>query len=120
MAATSDGGSIDLLSLYSPHLWWAALVFFGVGDVVTTAVGLTTGIAAEVGPLVAPVIDAHGILALVALKTAAFAASYQLWRLVPAPHNLGVPLGLAALGVLVTAWNLLVLSVGAAYTLQVL
>lgn len=107
--STQYGGSgeeaIELLDVSVYHLWGLAIVFFGIGDVVSTVVGLNAGGLAEVGPLVAPIIEAYGLVALIGLKVATFGICYFIWRVTPHPHRLGVPLGLGTLGLLVTAWN---------------
>lgn len=87
------------------ELWILAVVFFGLGDVVTTAVGLSVGHLVEVGPIAAPVIERYGITALVGLKLVAFAVCVAVWRWAPRPSSVGVPLGLATFGILVTGWN---------------
>ena len=92
-------------------LWVAAIVFFGVGDLTTTAIGLGVAGVVEAGPVVGPVIDRYGVAGIGLVKTLVFAGSYGLWRAVPAPHRLGVPLGLAVVGVGVTGWNSLVVAV---------
>lgn len=94
-----------LLDVSSYHLWGVAVLFFGIGDVVSTVMGLNAGGLAEVGPLVAPIIAEYGVVSLIWLKVGTFGICYLLWRFTPSPHRLGVPLGLATLGVLVTAWN---------------
>jgi len=100
----------DALQSASRHVWIVALLAYGVGDLVTTGVGVQTPGVVEAGPLPAYLLDAGGIPVFVALKLAVFAVGFLLWRFVPDPHRLGVPLGLATFGVLVTGWNLLVLS----------
>lgn len=95
------------LDSWSTELWLLAILLFGVGDVVTTAVGLAGGHLVEVGPLAAPVIDHFGLAALAGLKLAAFAVCVALWRNSRRPSAVGVPLGLVTLGVLVTAWNVM-------------
>ena len=64
------------LDSLSPGLWLLAILFFGVGDVATTTLGLSTGALVEVGPLAAPTMERFGFAALVALKALAFAACY--------------------------------------------
>mgnify|MGYP006275828315 FL=1 len=91
-------------------LWLLAVGFFGVGDLVTTAVGLRLSGVVEAGPLVGPLIDRYGVGSLFVLKSLALAGSYGVWRVVPAPHRIGVPLGLAVLGVAVTGWNTVIVS----------
>jgi hypothetical protein len=94
-------------------LWWVTLLFFCVGDVVTTHVGLSMHGVVEAGPLVAPMVREYGLVAMVVLKAATVGLFYGVARAIPEPHAVGVPLGLAIVGVLVTAWNLVVICLGA-------
>lgn len=103
-------GSRTRIDAYAPHLWAAVVAFFVVGDLVTTVVGLTMTGLSEGGPLAAVVYERYGVGALVLMKPVAVAAFYLLWRVVPSPHDVGVPIALAAVGVLATAWNSLLLS----------
>lgn len=102
-------GAVDILTGFTPHLWAVAIVFFGMGDLVTRGVGLTLERAIEVGPVASLVYQQFGFTVLVPLKLATLGVIYLLWRVTPSPHNAGVPLGLATLGVLVTLWNLSIL-----------
>jgi hypothetical protein len=86
-------------------LWVAALLLFGVCDLVTTAVGYPLATVAEAGPLAAPLVGEYGVPALVPLKVATLGTGYLLWRAVPRPQAVGAPLALAVVGGLVTAWN---------------
>ena len=103
--------AVDILVSQERFLWVVAVVFFGIGDLVTTAVGLQLQYVVEAGPVVGDVIRAYGTSAMLWLKVLVFAICYVLWRVVPAPHRVGVPLGLAALGVLVTGWNVFVMGI---------
>ena len=100
-----DAGTIDYLTDLSPHLWAIGIVFFGVGDLATTLVGLHLQRAVEVGVLASVAYEHYGLGAMVPLKAATLAFVYLVWRMVPEPHNIGAPLGIAVLGVLVTLWN---------------
>ena len=91
------------------ELWLLALGFFVVGDLVTTVVGLQGGGVAEVGPVVGPLIETHGLAVMLPLKLLALGVCYLVWRATPDPQSVGVPLGLAVLGILVTGWNLAVI-----------
>lgn len=108
---TTSSPTIDLLNKFRPHLWGCTILFFGVADVVTTSVGLQLGGVAEVGPVVAPFIRQHGLAAMILLKVGTFGVCYLMYRTVPWPYNLGVPLGLAALGGLVSVWNTILISI---------
>lgn len=106
-ADTSNWGEhvVGILNAYSSKFWWLTVVFFFVGDILTTGIGLHVGGVAEVGPLVGPILDRHGLLAMFPLKLAAVGTCYLLWRVAPEPYAVGVPLGLGTFGVLVTSWN---------------
>lgn len=100
----AHAGEIDL------QLWLIAVLFFGVGDLVTTAIGLGVGGVSEGSPIAALLIQQYGPAVMVLPKLVVFGGSYAIWRLVPEPHRLGSPLALAVLGVAVTFWNILVLT----------
>lgn len=111
--AGTDSAAIDVLVDNSRLLWLIGILFFGLGDLLTTSVGLVTGWAAETGPLAAWAITEYGLLTMLPLKLAAFAVAYLLWIGVPDPHRVGVPLALAGLGFVVTLQNILVLTIAA-------
>ena len=108
---TSDNRAIDLLHSFTVELWGTTLLFYVLGDLITTVYGLQTGGVAEVGPVVAPIVAHFGLWTLYPMKFLSLVLAYMLWRLVPAPIDVGVPLGLTALGLLVTGWNIGVLLV---------
>lgn len=97
---------IEILWDVRVELWGLAILFFGVGDLLTTMVGLVNGPIVETGPMVADFLTRFGVIAIVVSKICLFALCLVLYRFVPSPHHLGVVLGLATLGILVTAWNL--------------
>jgi hypothetical protein len=45
------------------------------------------------------------VLALTGLKAVVFVGFFAVWKYVSWPYSVGVPLGLALLGVAVTIWN---------------
>jgi hypothetical protein len=92
-----------------PLVWGLSVLFYGVGDTVTTAVGLADGAVAEAGPVAVRVVGHAGIGGLVALKVGFFFASFGLWYVVRTPGRVAIPLALAVAGVLVTGWNSAVL-----------
>lgn len=67
--------------------------------------GLVLLHAREGGPLVAPLISQHGLVVVLPMKLLALLVCLALWRATPKPYSVGVPLGLAVFGVLVTGWN---------------
>lgn len=103
--------SFDRPRVVSSRLWLVSVLFFGLGDLVTTSIGLGTVGVVETSPVAAALFEQFGFGAIVALKTGTLGGGYGLWRVVPRPHRDGIPLGLASLGVLVTTWNLHVLTV---------
>jgi hypothetical protein len=95
------------------RLWALAFLFFCVGDVATTQVGLSIHGVVEAGPVVAPVLREYGMAAMVGLKAATVGLFYGLAAVLPEPHSIGVPLGLTLVGVSVTGWNLVVIYLAA-------
>jgi hypothetical protein len=91
------------------RLWLVAGLFFGIGDVVLTGIGYGLPGVSEIGPVTALLLEQYGLGVMVALKAATFCGCYLLWKRVPQPHCVGIPLGLAMLGVSVTGWNLYVI-----------
>lgn len=108
MANASDvvGWSVENQSL----LWVAALVFYGVGDTVTTVIGLHMGDIEEVGSVALAAMELGGISAFVAVKTGFITACFVTWYLVGTPGRVAIPLALVVAGVGVTGWNLLMLA----------
>lgn len=93
-------------------LWLLAILTFGVGDLLTTAVGFHVGLM-EANPVYAGLETvAHPLLYALAGKTAFIMLALAAYRLVPKSVSVGIPIGLCAVGVGVTAWNtFLILSV---------
>lgn len=104
------GRTLDALVARASLIWVLALLFYGAGDLVTTLVGFQFPGVAEVGVLAAA-LTPHGAAGFIALKAASFALFGVFWVLIPDPYRIGVPLGLAALGAVVTVWNTVVLLV---------
>ena len=90
--------------------WVVALLFFVVGDAVTTGAGLGVDGVVEAGPVTAPVLDAHGVGGLVFLKLLVVGGALLGWRLIPRPYCVGIPLGLSIVGFFATVWNVHVLA----------
>jgi hypothetical protein len=90
-------------------LWCVAVVAYGVGDLTTTVVGLSTPNVSEINPLVASYVRQNGIFGIVLLKFGVFSLSYALWRITPRRFALIVPLVLSVFGIAATTWNLYVL-----------
>jgi hypothetical protein len=98
------------LTEYEGTVWVLAVLAYGVGDTLTTYVGLRSGRAAEAGPLAAPLVEGYGIFGLVVLKLVTLGLFYAAWRVARPPARFAVPLAVAVVGVGVTAWNLAVVS----------
>lgn len=86
-------------------LWGALILTWGVGDLLTTALGLHVGLP-EQHPLMIPVIEHAGILGLAVLKVVALALVYELWQPIEAEFFKLTPLyTFIFLGSLFTAGN---------------
>jgi len=102
-------GHAEALSGRASLLWGGAFLLYGVGDTVTTTVGLATGGVAEAGPVAAPLLEAYGVVALPAVKAVVFALFFVVWLALRRPGRGAVPLALAVVGGLITVWNLVVI-----------
>lgn len=87
----------------------AAILLYGIGDVVTTAAGLAIPGVVEANPTVRPLLVAYGVPGLIAFKAAVMGCFFAVASRLPARHRVAVPLGLTLVGAAVTAWNLLVI-----------
>jgi len=102
---TNFDASIEILEEHSVLWWYGAIVFFLVGDILTTLIGLQLRTIVEASPVAAWLINAHGLPMILPVKLFVVCGFYGFYRLVPRPHSIGIPLGLCALGFVVTVWN---------------
>lgn len=97
-------------TLPDAKLWAAALLTFGVGDLLLTALGLSLG-AVEANPFVVGAVERFGLIGLVGMKAAGFGALAGLFALAPTRHQHVIPKTIAVLGIAVIVWNLAILGV---------
>lgn len=86
-------------------LWGMAIAFYGVGDTITTIIGVRSTGVAEGGPLVLKVLETGGEPAFVLYKILLVGAFFGVWRAVSGPTRDSIPVVLTILGVIVTGWN---------------
>ncbi|AGB31774.1 hypothetical protein C488_14982 [Natrinema pellirubrum DSM 15624] len=96
------------------RLWLAAIALFGVADIATTTYLVTTTPFAEGNPILATLFAEFGVWVLIPIKAVGFVFFYGLYRVVPRTWRVGVPIGLALLGCVVSVWNLSVGLTGSA------
>lgn len=109
MATATGVPTRSVIDAYEVELWSLAIVFFVVGDVVTTGLGYRMPGVVEASPLPAALLAEFGLVALLALKVVAVAGAYLVWTAIPREYAVGIPLAIALLGVLATGWNTTVL-----------
>ena len=90
--------------------WGLAVLFFGIGDVVTTVIGSQLSGVVELSPVLSQFDGPALYVAMIGLKLVVFMVCFLLSTQLPSPHSLGAPITLAALGFVVTLWNLTVLT----------
>ena len=93
-------------------LWVLGIVFYGIGDIVTTLIGLHESGVVEVGPVAVVLLAAGGTPVLIAWKVIVFGVFYGVSKILPGAVRVAVPLGIAVTGVGVTIWNCSILLVG--------
>lgn len=91
------------------RLWGVAFLTFVFCDISTTSIGLRLDGVIELHPVAGQFFEVSVLGTMLLLKLVVFGGGYLLWKHAPAPHRLGIPLGLATQGVLVTAWNCYIL-----------
>lgn len=96
--------------LARPPLWMLAVLFFGIGDLITTTVGVNSAGIVEGGPVTALLVERYGLRAIFHLKVLVIGSGYVAWRVIPQPQRVGIPLALVLVGVFATAWNLHILA----------
>lgn len=90
-------------------LWLVAVLTYGVGDVATTDAMLDDG-NQERNPIVRELLDVAGNEGFVVAKVGFLAGSYAVSRRLPKPVRYGVPIGLAAIGLLAMGNNTLLVT----------
>ncbi|WP_460918344.1 hypothetical protein [Salinarchaeum chitinilyticum] len=91
---------------WSDVYWACTVVFWGIGDIVTTIIGhmFIAGVT-EANPVLALLLSKQGILALFTVKIGFLSVFYGIWRVAPRPYRVGIPIGIATTGIGVTVWN---------------
>lgn len=88
-----------------PRLWGLALATYGVGDLVTTGLGLKLPEVNESHPVSEAIIDSAGMGGMVGTKMlvlTGFAAGYSI---APEEFRVGIPLGLSLIGSVIVLNN---------------
>lgn len=98
--------TVTVLGGRDVQVWVVAILLYGIGDTATTLWGLSVGGVAEAGPVAKPLIEAYGPRALLLVKAVVFGSFYLVWVMLRTPGRIAVPLALALVGGVVTAWNL--------------
>lgn len=88
---------------------WGVVALSLLGDVVTTFLGLHLGLS-ESNPVARSVIDGHGFLGMMALKTAAVGVALACRMALPKAYGAVVPAGLALPWTVAVCINLYVIS----------
>ncbi|MXR52140.1 hypothetical protein GRX03_11080 [Halovenus sp. WSH3] len=92
-----------------PALWVLAVVLYGIGDTVTTLLGLHSEGVTEGGPVALFVFGQGGVPGFLLLKIGFVGTCFLVWYLVRTPGRVAIPLALAVVGAVVTCWNLFVI-----------
>lgn len=90
-------------------LWVLAVLFYGIGDGITTVAGFRSDGVGEAGPLALAIVDTAGIGGFLLFKAGFIAFCFVIWSLVRTPGRFAIPFGLAVTGGVVTCWNAFVL-----------
>lgn len=67
------------------RLWALGLLFFGLGDFLTTLAGLWITGVVEANPVLAPVLEHGAIVVIGGLKLLFLVGCFVLWKAIPRP-----------------------------------
>jgi len=95
-----------------PWCWLLAVAFWGIGDWLTTAVSMRFGFGYETTPIVARTITTYGHVGHAGFKLVVFVGLAVLYRILPRPYRIAVPIGAAVAGAKLTANNVQVILAG--------
>lgn len=94
-------------------LWLLTLLSFGIGDSVTTIIGLSIGVV-EFNPLIDNLLSVYGVTSIIGMKILFFVFAYVMSVKLPEKHQAGVSMGLFVVmlfGAVVTITNLAAIGV---------
>lgn len=103
--------TIEWLHDRETALWYLAVLAYGIGDTVTTAVGVGLRRVAEAGPVVEGLLAGAGLPGFLAFKLVMLGLFYAAWRALSSPGRAAIPFVLAVVGTGVTAWNCAVIAI---------
>jgi len=104
-----------ILRLYqrlSTLTWAFAVALWGVGDWLTTWYPMTSGAGYESTPIIARTISEFGHLGHAGFKLVVFVGLGILYRVLPRPYRIAVPIGVAVAGAKLTVNNIDVIAAG--------
>lgn len=86
-------------------LWALAVLAYGIGDSLTTFVGLEVSGVVEAGPIAGPAIEHFGRGGLLLIKGILFTTFATVYAILSTPGRVAIPLALIVVGIAVSAWN---------------
>lgn len=102
-------GIVHRLARHERLFWVAAIIWYGIGDTITTMGGLWYTEAAEIGPVAGPAIGAFGAVGLIAIKVALFSIGGLIAAQLSRPTRVAIPVALMLVGAVVTTWNAVII-----------
>jgi len=86
-------------------LWLVVVAFWGLGDTATTVVAVQRYGIEERNTIMRRVFERYGVWSAVPAKVVGLSVMYMGWWFLESPFSTYVLVPIAALGVVVTAWN---------------
>lgn len=85
--------------------WVLAALLYGVGDVVTTLVGLQLNDVGEAGPVASYAMEVAGPAGFLGVKALFMGGCFLVWWRLESPSRVAIPAALVAAGAVITVWN---------------
>jgi len=93
------------------RLWAGAILTFGIGDIVTTFIGVQYTQAYEAHPITHIAFQMYGLQVMLLGKFIVFAVAFIFWVKMRRELSWLLPLCLCIFGIIITSWNTYVILV---------
>lgn len=103
------GLGVKPMNKYKSKLWITVILWFYIGDIATTGIGIWTGGMTEASPMYRPILNTYGLLpmlfALTAVKTLLVYLFLFSFNRMESIYRYTMPAALILTGIGATAWN---------------
>ncbi|AAQ13728.1 hypothetical protein [His 1 virus] len=92
------------------NYWHSAIATFGIGDTVTTIIGLSMAGIYEANPAANTILGELGLFGIIAAKVLYFGLMYIIVKSMPEHSRKYGPITITVLGTLICLWNIAIIA----------